>query len=371
MSTVLVQKDIYIPVIIPAYEPDARMTELVKDLASKGECVVIVDDGSGKDYEGLFDEAMSVLGDSGILLRHEVNRGKGAALKTAFKYVIDNMPEVIGVVTADSDGQHTVECIDAVKKSLCGDKEALILGVRSLEGDDIPWKSKVGNKITKIATRYVSGLNVSDTQTGLRGIPRRFMEELLDVKGDRFEFEMRMLLETKGRYRIVEVPISTIYESKDHHSTHFNPFADSIRIYRVLGESFFRYIFSSLSSCVLDLLLFSVLCALLKGKYVEYIAIATVVARIVSATYNFFLNYKMVFKSREKVEKAAVKYVTLAVIQMTMSAVLVTAVVRWLVIVPETAVKIVVDTCLFFISYKIQQIFVYNSKRPSMMRSGS
>ena len=92
MSTVLVQKDIYIPVIIPAYEPDARMTELVKDLASKGECVVIVDDGSGKDYEGLFDEAMSVLGDSGILLRHEVNRGKGAALKTAFKYVIDNIP---------------------------------------------------------------------------------------------------------------------------------------------------------------------------------------------------------------------------------------------------------------------------------------
>lgn len=360
-----------IPVIIPSYEPDARMTQLVKELADEGEFVIIVDDGSGEDYAGFFEEAKELLSENGVILRHDVNRGKGAALKTAFKYVIDNYNTAIGTVTADSDGQHSVASIKDVKKSLLKNKQNLILGVRSLDGDDIPWKSKVGNAITKKVTRYVSGLDVSDTQTGLRGIPLKFMEELLSVKGDRFEFEMRMLLEAKGKFDIIEVPISTIYESKEHHSTHFNPFADSVRIYRVLGESFIRYIFSSLSSCVLDIALFAFLCTFLRGKYTEYIGISTVIARIISATYNFFLNYKMVFKSKEKVGTAAVKYVCLAVLQMALSAVLVTAGVRWLAVVPETFVKIVVDTCLFFVSYKIQQKFVYISRNPFIMRSGS
>ncbi|RKM58308.1 glycosyltransferase [Butyrivibrio sp. X503] len=364
-------KDNLIPVIIPSYEPDARMTTLVKELAAEEKLVIIVDDGSGEAYESFFDESKEILGDNGIILRHDVNRGKGAALKTAFKYVLDHMEGTVGVVTADSDGQHAVSSINDVSKELLSNPNALILGVRCLDGDDIPWKSKMGNRITKKVTEYVSGLNISDTQTGLRGIPLDFMRELLEVKGDRFEFEMRMLLEAKGKYPIIEVPISTIYESKDHHSTHFNPLADSIRIYRVLGESFIRYIFSSLSSCVLDIALFSFLCFLFKGKYVGYIAISTVIARVISATYNFALNYKMVFKSNEKIEKAAIKYVVLAVIQMALSALLVTLGVRWLVIVPETVVKIVVDTCLFFISYKIQQKFVYISRKPFMMRSGS
>ncbi|SFU54023.1 bifunctional glycosyltransferase family 2/GtrA family protein [Butyrivibrio sp. INlla21] len=371
MNVNISSKENLIPVIIPSYEPDERMTVLVKELAESGEYIVIVDDGSGEEFKVFFDKAKELLAENGVILRHDVNKGKGAALKTAFKYVLDNMTEAVGTVTADSDGQHCVASINDVKKSLLENKDSLILGVRSLEGDDIPWKSKAGNAITKKVTRYVSGLDVSDTQTGLRGIPAKFMEELLSVKGDRFEFEMRMLLEAKGKYKIIEVPISTIYESKDHHSTHFNPFADSIRIYRVLGESFIRYIFSSLSSCVLDIALFSFLCFLLKGKYAGYIAIATVIARIVSATYNFALNYKMVFKSNEKVGKAAIKYVTLAVVQMALSAFLVTMGVKWLVVVPETVVKIVVDTCLFFMSYKIQQKFVYISRKPFMMSSGS
>lgn len=371
MNTDKSQKENLIPVIIPSYEPDARMTELVKELAAEEKVVIIVDDGSGNDYQIFFDEAKEILKDNGIILRHEVNRGKGAALKTAFRYVLETMKSAVGVATADSDGQHSVASINDVSKSLLSNPDALILGVRCLDGDDVPWKSKAGNLITRKVTKYVSGLDLSDTQTGLRGISKAFMRELLVVKGDRFEFEMRMLLETKGKCRIVEVPISTIYESKDNHSTHFNPFADSIRIYRVLGESFIRYIFSSLSSCVLDIALFAVLCFLIRGKYVGYIAISTVIARIISATYNFALNYKMVFKSREKVEKAAIKYIILAVVQMALSAFLVTMGVRLLAGAAETIVKIVVDTCLFFISYKIQQKFVYISRRPFMMRSGS
>ena len=204
-----------IPIVIPAYEPDERFPAILEDLKQAGMGpVVVVDDGSGDEYRDFFvkaDELVKPLG--GVVLHHEVNKGKGRALKTAFSYILENMPDAVGCITADSDGQHTVECITKCMKALEERPDNLILGVRDFSGEDVPFKSRFGNNLTIKICSFLCGVKVTDTQTGLRGIPRTFMKDLLDVEGERFEFETRMLIATKDKYPIYEVPILTIRSS--------------------------------------------------------------------------------------------------------------------------------------------------------------
>lgn len=349
------------PVIIPAYEPDTRLLSLLQTLREgKIGPVIIVNDGSGDAYADVFtgaEEYVRELG--GAILTHEVNRGKGRALKTAFSHILETYPDAVGCVTADSDGQHTAECICKVRQALESNPDKLIMGVRRFDGEGVPWKSRAGNKITEVVFSYISGVHVTDTQTGLRGIPRAFMKELIDVPGERFEFETQMLLESAGRYPIIEVPIQTIYDSVDNHQTHFNTFKDSARIYRILADRFMKYAFASVSSCVIDLALFAIFCSIFRGKISGYIAVSTVLARVISAIYNYTMNYKVVFKSKQNVATAGTKYFILAVVQMGLSALLVTGGNAVLPFLPEVVVKAVVDTLLFFMSYKIQQKYVF------------
>ncbi len=350
-----------LPIIIPAYEPDERLLDLLDTLVNNSRKIIIVNDGSGDKYAEIFTKALAKIEPyGGVLLVHDINRGKGRALKTAFKYVIENIPDAIGVITADSDGQHTTECIDMVANEFINYPNCLVLGVRCFDGEGIPWKSRFGNDMTIKTMRFVSGLNISDTQTGLRAIPLAFMKELVDFGGDRFEFETQMLLETIDRYEIREVKISTIYESKDNHQTHFNPIKDSIKIYKVLGKQFLHYLIASGSSFVLDIILFYIFCKLF-ASFEDYIAIATVIARVCSAIFNYAINYTKVFKSKETILKSALKYFGLAVIQMSCSALLVTLGVR-LTHANEVLIKIIVDTILFFISFKVQQRLVFAKK---------
>ena len=351
-----------IPIIIPAYEPDQRLLSLLHEFEKYGiGPVILVNDGSGDTYQSIFDEAEKLItANGGCVLTHPCNMGKGRALKTAFSYVLEKYPAAIGAVTADSDGQHSAECIKKVADALEEHPNHLILGVRELHGTDIPWKSRLGNTITEKVFAYAAGTHITDTQTGLRGIPAAFMRELGAVKGDRFEFEMQMLLECAGKYEITEIPIKTIYDSKENHQTHFKPVRDSIRIYRILSGKFIRYILSAVSSCAIDLSLFTVFCIWLKPLQPQwYVAMATVFARIISATYNYSINYKIVFKSSEAVGRAAIKYIMLAVVQMSASALFATILVRILPVLPEVVTKLIVDVALFFLSYYIQQKYVF------------
>jgi len=351
------------PIIIPAYEPDERLLVLLDDLIKADQRnIIIVDDGSGEKYSSLFARAKEVIAPYGTVLSYGENKGKGGALKTAFSYVLKNMPDVTGVVTADSDGQHTVECIESVERKLGENPDSMVLGVRNFDGEGIPWKSEFGNKLTKKVLKYVSGISVSDTQTGLRGIPVGFLPECLDIRQNRFEYEMEMLLRTSGRINVIEVPIKTIYESKENHQTHFNPVLDSIKVYKVLCRRFLIFIFSSLSSSILDLTLFTLFCFLLRDRLPEiYILVSTVIARIISACYNYTLNYTKVFHSRARVPTSGSKYALLAVLIMMCSAFFVTCGRAAMPFMPETLIKIAVDIVLFFVSYKVQQKFVYQS----------
>ena len=350
-----------IPVIIPAYEPDEKMIRLLQTLQESGiERIVVVDDGSGNEYRNLFEQAKQL---GAIVLTHAVNLGKGRALKTAFNEVLNRYPEAIGAITAvESVPRSGTEkpapaCIQKCMEAMEKEPEKLILGCRNFDQDNVPAKSEWGNKITRQVLKYLCGVAVSDTQTGLRGIPAAFMRHLMNVKGERFEFETYMLLEAgEQKVGIREVPIETVYLN-DNKGSHFNPLLDSARIYLV----FAKFLFSSLSSCIIDLVLFALFCSLTKERMpeaVSYIVVSTVLARVVSAGYNFFLNYRVVFKSSGAVWKSAVRYFVLAVVQMLASAGLV-SLLYGVLGGSEVAVKILVDVFLFFISFLIQREIVY------------
>ncbi|MCR5671588.1 MAG: bifunctional glycosyltransferase family 2/GtrA family protein [Butyrivibrio sp.] len=346
-----------IPVIIPAYEPDEKLIKLLDDLKTAGIApVVVVDDGSGEKFRDLFKRASERCD---VLLTHAVNMGKGRALKTAFNHCLNEYEDMPGVVTADSDGQHRIEDIRKCMDALSENRDALILGVRDFNKSGIPARSVFGNKTTSRVMKLTTGLSISDTQTGLRGISREFMKYLLTEKGERFELETNMLLATKDLgIRIVEVPISTIY-IEENKSSHFNPIVDSIRIYAV----FMKFLFSSLSSAVLDIALFSLFCFIFKKfslpEVLGYIMLSTILARVISAVYNFLINYKVVFRGRGKRSVAAVKYFLLAVCIMLLSGFFVGRLHMLVSSVPEFAVKIPVDCMLFLVSFLAQREIVY------------
>ena len=360
-----IRQQVLIPIVIPSYEPDDRLIALLHDLDAKEMGpVIIVNDGSDEKYDPIFKEAEEIITKrDGKFISYRPNRGKGRALKTAFEYITENMPDCIGCVTADSDGQHTPECITNIMNKLIEQPDNLILGVRQFNKKDIPWKSWFGNTVTITVFSYVAGIKVSDTQSGLRGIPFDFMKDLINVKGERFEYEMQMLLEVSGRCGLTEIPIQTIYDSKESHQTHFKPIRDSLRIYKILGKKFIKFIFASLSSFVIDIILFHLLVLLLKDSFSAlYITIATVGARVISAVYNYLINYRFVFKSRASKTTSLAKYALLAIIQMGLSAGIVSLFVHIFPGSLETLVKAVVDTILFLLSYAIQQRFVFSSK---------
>lgn len=349
-----------VPIIIPSLEPDDRLLTLLKELREQSSAdIILVNDGSGEDYAAIFNDAEKQYGCT--LLKHYANMGKGRALKDAFNYCLNTFPDLIGCVTADSDGQHSPKdiqrCVDVFRQ----ESGRLVLGCRNFDGPHVPHKSRLGNKITRKVCKWLCGVDVSDTQTGLRVIPKKFMVDLLNIPGERFEFETNMLIETVNKQvSILEVPVETLYDSKENHSTHFDPVKDSIRIYRIFGRMFGKFLLSALSSSVIDLALFTLFCSLLKRMDIFfYAAVATILARIISAIYNYFVNYNFVFRSRSSLTKSSIKYFGLAIVQMCLSAGLVTGGISLFNGIPELYIKIVVDAILFLMSYWVQRVFVF------------
>ncbi len=292
-----------------------------------------------------------------MVLTHCVNLGKGRGLKTGLNYIYTEYPECIGVVTVDGDGQHSAEDTLRVAEAMERNPGSLIMGCRNFEKENVPARSRFGNVTTSRVLKLLCGIALSDTQTGLRGIPRSVIPGYVTVSGERFEYELNMILDSKENdIPIVEVEIETIY-LEDNASSHFNPLLDSIRIYSL----FVKFLVVSLSSSVIDLLLFSIFCFMCKKLVPEfgyYIVASTVAARILSAIYNYSLNKNKVFKNRDGVSKSAVRYVILAVVNMAASAALVYLFFDMLHF-NETLIKVVVDTVIFFLGFQIQREWVF------------
>lgn len=341
-----------IALVIPAYEPGAPLIRLLQQLCPHWNGpIIVVDDGSSEKSAPIFRQAEEM---GARVLRHSVNLGKGRALKTAFNVCLTEYMGLIGCVTADADGQHLPEDILRCAKALCRTPSALILGCRDFSGTQVPWQNRLGNRMTCLVMRWFGGVDLEDTQTGLRGIPAGFMRRLMQVDGERYEFETNMLLFAKRQdIAMIEIPIETVYLDQNR-ASHFRPLRDGLRIYAL----FLRFSAVSLFCALVDLALFSLFVAVLRPLAQEwYIAAATVGARILSAVTNYRLNSGLVFEKR-MTRKSGVGYFALCVLQMAASAGLVSLlfdVLHW----PELLCKVIVDGLLFFVSFQIQNRWIF------------
>jgi len=354
-----------ITVVLPSLDPDEKLNAVIDGLLEYGfSDIILVNDGSKPENLHYFEDAAAAHPEI-HLLHHEVNRGKGAALKNAFGWFLENRPEGLGVVTVDGDNQHhpadTRACCEKMLET-----GHVVLGCRNFNQEDVPARSSFGNKTTSMIFKLFVGMTISDTQTGLRAIPRSELVKLVDVYGDRFEYETNMLLAFKTQaIPFEESKIRTVY-IEENKSSHFRVIHDSWRIYKLILAHFFRYTLSSLISAVVDTGAFSLLSALLKNLLEGFAltAAAGVGARVISSLLNFFLNKKLVFQTNVSTGKAMLRYYCLALPQMA-AQVLLTQGVFTLFRIQDSAnglrtlIYAIVMTALYFLSYMIQQRWVF------------
>lgn len=364
-------------VVIPAYKPDDRLPPYVQALREAGiGRIVIIDDGSGADYRPLFDQIPE--DDIVHTIHYEPNGGKGVALRRGMAWLEENAAAQQIIVTADSDGQHTVKDVLRMAESLSENSDGLLLGSRDFSQPDVPFKSRNGNRITSTVFKLLYGVWVSDTQTGLRGFHRDLLPMMGQVKGDRYEYEMNVLIEC-ARRRIAMRPLSiqTVYENNNEGS-HFRAFRDSARIYSVILGGFFKFISASLISFLVDYFLYLLLNNVFKAHvpalehefrflfihFLARIGLATVLARLVSGVTNFVLNRSFVFTDKASVSKTFPRYLVVFFLIMVLSAGLTSSLHLWLGL-SENLIKIPVDLLLFFLSYYLQRKWVFTSSVPS------
>ena len=342
---------------IPAYEPNERMLTLLNDLKEYNyKQIILVDDGSGARYDHFFKSAEEIYGCD--VIHHDSNGGYGAALKTGAKRFCEcyaDDPGVIGFIQCDCDGQHAPVDIARIAQAMRSNEDTFIIGERQFD-DNVPWKSRFGNRLTGSIFSVLIGIDIKDTQCGLRGIPKSLGRMASEINGDHMEYTTSLLIEISSRNNAYQkLPIETIYIDNND-STHFDPIKDSIRIYSL----FFKYLLSSFSSFVIDIVVFTILFTLLKPVTESmYIPLATYGARIISCLYTYLINKKYVFKSNSDDKKgSALRFIILAIAIATASGFITKAFVTILHIY-ETVVKVIVDTFLFFISFRMQHRWVF------------
>jgi putative flippase GtrA len=344
-------RNVQVVVLIPAYKPQEVLISVARGVLADHSCeLIVVDDGSGAAHEHIF-EAVAAL-PRVHLLRHAVNLGKGAALKTGMNYALISFPGLLGVVTADADGQHAVEDIRRVAERMKHSPGLLVLGVRRFDRD-VPLRNRVGNNLTRRMVRLLLGQKLSDTQTGLRGIPRLLMEQLLRIPSTGYEFELDMLTTAKHRgFEIGEEPIRTIYDHPNR-TSHFNPLVDSMKIYFVL----LRFSFVSILTAAIDNLVF-----FLVFRLYASIVIAQVIARGVAVLFNYTAARSAVFLSRERHAVIFPRYLALVAVNGFVSYVLISFLAGELRI-PVMWAKVIAETALFLANFAIQRDFVFTRKR--------
>ena len=338
--------------VIPAYKPDLTLIHLLQRVKAKSSLhVVVVNDGSPASYNSIFQEAQKCA----TILYYPSNQGKGQALKNAFTY-IDTLGQYGTVVTADADGQHNVWDIFRVSKKAQENPNHLILGVRSFSGK-VPLRSAFGNKVTRFLFQRQTGVSVTDTQTGLRGFTTNMIPFMLKVEGQRYEYEMNMLLEASKEYPILEVPIETVYIN-DNQGSHFRPIRDGLMIYK----NIFKFALTSLSSFVVDYNVYALALLFLTAVPTSLrILLANGIARVTSSVFNYSTNKKLVFKNDDSILKTGTGYFSLAVVLFILDTLLIRLFYAVFGLNLLLA-KIIVGLLLFTISWMVQKRFIFKER---------
>lgn len=353
-------------VIIPAYEPPFDFINYASEILPLAEALIVVNDGSDADYDDTFLRITEMPGVH--YLKNMNNRGKGYSLRRAIKYCVDVFSEDTIIITADCDGQHKLKDIIGVYKAAADHPEALILGSRDFSLPNVPERSRVGNGQMRWQFEAFYGVSIYDTQTGLRGYTVKTAKHFLSVKGDRFQFELGQLIHaSKERIPIYEVPIETVYPSNpENHISHFKTVKDSALVLGVMLSNLGYYLFSSVLSAAVDVVLFFILSSLLFPASTWYYTLAaTAIARVCSSVVNFGFNYKYVFGGAGKT--ALLRYYTLWACQLCASYGIASLISKVFLLsgAELAAVKAVGDLFLALLSYQVQQHWVFKGRDPS------
>ena len=368
--------------LIPAYKPNENLISFIQSLEARGLKVVVVNDGSGENYLPLFHKIQEQ--SLATVIHLEKNQGKGAALKAGLSY-LNTINDDFQVITLDADGQHSLQdALFLLQKSL-ESEGSLLLGSRA-QSKDSPLRSRIGNYITKKIFSLTTGVRVEDTQTGMRAFSKQLIPKLLKIQGNRYEYEMNMLLDfAKEGISIQEYPIETIYIN-DNEESHFDTVKDSIRIY----SQILKFISSSLLSFCIDFLLYTVSFAL-SGS----ILFSNAFARLISLHCNFFMNKNYVFQASEQIKventtwkeiakesksgtantengeqtetimrehlKEYLSYLGLALSLFAMNTLLLSAIAEVLGINAYLA-KIITEILLFILSYFVQKQLIFSKQ---------
>ena len=345
-----------IAIVIPVYEASAELKALVDELLKVGApAIFVIDDGSirspaSKMLEGVTDPRVQ-------LYSHQKNEGKGRALKTGFQRLLAHRDvNFKGVITVDADGQHLIADVLEVAKAAIENPNDLVVGSRRFRKTGIPLRSRLGNILTRTIFRLATGISVRDTQSGLRFLPGELLDKVCRMPGERYEFELRMLTEIASAGIGIRQPeISTTYVDGNR-SSHFRPLLDSARIYAV----FIRFCAVSVLSAIADLIIFGLLV-----NASSSILAATYVARVCSASFNFYGNRRFAFGGNQQKYSVVTQlslYVTLAFVSASISGVLLQSVSQLSVLYLVIA-KAGVDISLFFFNFATQRFLIFRSNR--------
>ena len=336
--------------LIPAYKPDIKLITLIESLIKTDIIPVVVNDGSGNEFDGIFQKANEYC----HVLSHQVNKGKGRALKTGLSYIKDTYKKDYIVVTLDADGQHTIK--DAKKVlSLCEENpKVLVLGSRFFD-KHTPLRSRFGNTLTRLVYKISTGISVYDTQTGLRAFSDEIIDNLIDIKGERYEYEMNVLLECKNSgIKIIETKIETIYIDNNS-SSHFDAVKDSIRIYK----NILKFSASSIFSFLVDYGFYSLFLVIF-GLFgiSKTVTFSNICARCISSVVNFNINRKYVFKSKKNIIKSLIEYYFLVAVILIGNTLVLNFFIYKLSLNAFFA-KIVTEIVFFIISFFTQNFIVF------------
>ena len=344
-------------VIIPVFNPSNKLLELVKDLKKENIDILIINDGSCENID-IFKKIKKEYNIK--ILEYEENKGKGHALKYGMQYYINNYKDYKGIVTVDADYQHLPKDVLKIMNEMDNNPDTIILGCRDFNSKNVPFTNRIGNKITSYVFKILYGKYISDTQTGLRGIPNSLIETCLYIHGSRFEYEIAQLINIVNKdIKMKEVSIETVYyESRD---SKFHKIHDSIKIYKIILKESFRFMIASFLSSIVDIILFTIILELL-SKYGDIsILLATFGARIIAILLNFYLAKNFVFYSVKETKKIISLYYLLGLTKMIISALLVLFISKYINI-SKPLIKILVDGIIYLSSYNIQKKYIFQTK---------
>lgn len=213
-------------VLIPTFNPSKKILDVIKNLEdNKIYDIVIVNDGSDNEH------LKNLKNVKYPIVTHEINMGKGAALKTGFNYITKNIKHFDGVLTIDDDNQHDIDSILRVMKAF---RKHTIIGYRDFNTVGVPKHRAFGNKLSNKIFHKLYKFKINDTQTGLRIYSKSDIKDIISLESNGFEYELEALIKLiKLGKHIDQEPINTIY-NKEPNTSHYKVVRDSYRVYKIM-----------------------------------------------------------------------------------------------------------------------------------------